>query len=87
MVSIHIRPGRLLVALLALGAMLGVSAAPSWSADEKPPAPKAAQQSPKPAEQSPKPAEQPAENAASAPPARTPDQVMASLNREMTWYR
>jgi Mechanosensitive ion channel len=87
MVSIHIRPGRLLVALLALGAMLGVFAAPSWSADEKPPAPKPAQQSPKPAEQSPKPAEQPAENAASAPPARTPDQVMASLNRAMTWYR
>src|SRR5512138_302348 len=86
-VPLHIRPDRLLVALLALAAMLGGFASPSWSADETPPAPKPAEQSPKPAEQSPRPAEQPTAGAARAPPVRTPEQVMASLNRVMTWYR
>src|SRR5437870_13820888 len=70
MVSIRIRPCRLLVALLVLGAIIGVIAPPRSGAQETQTAPRS-----------------PAESAASAAPARSPDQVMASLNRAMTWYR
>jgi hypothetical protein len=87
MVSINIWSGRLLVALLMIAAIFMVLASPCWSAGESPPKPKPAEQSSQPTEQSPKPAEQPNAGEASALPARTPDQVMASLNRAMTWYR
>src|SRR5438445_13797628 len=68
--SIRIRPCRLLVALLVLGAIIGVIAPPRSGAQETQTAPRS-----------------PAESNASAAPARSPDQVMASLNRAMTWYR
>ena len=63
-------PGRLLLALFVLGAMLGVSGPPRARADEAKPDAKSAPEA--------KP---------NAPGARSPDQVLASLNRAMTWYR
>jgi len=73
MVSIRVRPCRLVVALLVLGAIIGVISPPRSSAQEAQTAPKS------PAESS--------ASATSAAPARSADQVMASLNRAMTWYR
>jgi hypothetical protein len=97
MVLIRISGKPLLIALVALLAMLGAFASPCAAADTAP-APaqsaKPAEQSPKPddqppkaGEQPPKAAEQPSASAASPLPARTPDQVLASLNRAITWYR
>src|SRR5262245_58383459 len=97
MVSTRISPGRALLALLVLEALIVTSAPPRADADEARPAPTAAQ--PKPATQpaptaqpppsaaapqGPKPADQPNPN---APAARSAEQVLASLNRAMTWYR
>jgi hypothetical protein len=73
MVFIRIRPCRLVVALLVLGAIIGAIAPPRSGAQEAQTAPKS------PAESS--------ASATSAAPARSADQVMASLNRAMTWYR
>jgi len=73
MVFIRIRPCRLVVALLVLGAIIGAIAPPRSGAQEAQTAPKS-------------PAESNA-SAASAAPARSADQLMASLNRAMTWYR
>src|SRR5439155_24531727 len=64
MVSIRIRPCRLVVALLVLGVIIGAIAPRRSVAQEAQPAPKS-------------PAESNA-SAASAAPARSPDQVMAS---------
>jgi Mechanosensitive ion channel len=70
MMSMRIRLGRLLLAVLVLGAMVGVSAPWRASADEAPSGPKPdAPASP------------------NAPAGRSPDEVLASLNRAMTWYR
>ena len=63
-------PGRLMLELFVLGAMLGVSGPPRARADEAKPDAKSAPEA--------KP---------NAPGARSPDQVLASLNRAMTWYR
>ena len=73
MVFIRIRPCRLVVALLVLGAIIGAIAPPRSGAQDAQTAPKS------PAESS--------ASATSAAPARSADQVMASLNRAMTWYR
>src|SRR5262245_1393824 len=89
MVPTRTSPGRALLALLVLEALMVTSAAPRADADEVRSAPAAAQ--PKPATQpSPaapqglKPADQPNPN---APAARPAEQVLASLNHAMTWYR
>jgi len=69
---------RPLLALVGLVAMAGAIASARASAQEAQPGSKpVAQPGPKPAE--------PANP--TAPAARTPDQVLASLNRAMTWYR
>ena len=70
MMSMRIRLGCLLLAVLVLGAMVGVSAPWRASADEAPSGPKP---------------NAPANP--SAPAARSPDEVLASLNRAMAWYR
>jgi hypothetical protein len=70
MVPRRIPPGRLLLALIVAGTMVGGIARPCAAADTAPPAAK------------------PAASANSSLPApRTPDQVLASLNSAMTWYR
>src|SRR6267142_2627063 len=70
MMSMRIRLGCLLLAVLGLGAMVGVSAPWRASADEAPSGPKP---------------DVPAN--ANTPAGRSPDQVLASLNRAMAWYR
>src|SRR5262245_22633549 len=86
MVSRRACPGRALLTRLVLGALIVAGGAARAGADEAQSAPKpAAQPQPKPAAPpEAKPADQPNP---SAPAARSPDQVLASLNRAMTWYR
>jgi hypothetical protein len=64
-------PARLLVGLLVLGALVGAVAPSHSRADEAPTGPK--------------PATQPSPDAGAA--ARSPEEVLASLNRALTWYR
>jgi len=73
MISMRIPSGRLLVALFVLGVMLAAITPPRARAQE--------------AQTAPKPAAPSTADAASPAPSRTPDQVLASLNRAMTWYR
>jgi hypothetical protein len=86
MVSMRTCLRRALLVLLVIGALIVTSAPFRAGADEAPSAPKpAAQPQPKPAAPpEAKPADQPNP---SAPVARSADQVLASLNRAMTWYR
>src|SRR5262245_5345964 len=82
MVPTRISPGRALLALLVLEALIVTSAPPRAGADAAAPKP-AAQPAPV-AQPGPKPADQPNP---SAPAARSADEVLAALNRAMTWYR
>jgi len=71
MISMRIPSGRLLVALFVLGVMLAAITPPRARAQE--------------AQTAPKPAAPSTADAASPAPSRTPDPVLASLNRAMTW--
>jgi hypothetical protein len=76
---------RTLPAVLLLGALIVTSVPLRAGADAAQPPSPAAQPQPKPATPpGPKPADQPNP---SVPGVRSPDQVLASLNRAMTWYR
>ena len=77
-------PGRALLALLVLEALIVTSVPPRAGADEAPRAPKPATQPAPAAQPEPKPADQLKPN---APAARSADQVLDSLNRAMSWYR
>ena len=77
-------PGRALLALLVLEALIVTSVPPRAGANEAPRAPKPATQPAPAAQPGPKPADQPKPN---APAARSADQVLDSLNRAMSWYR
>jgi Mechanosensitive ion channel len=70
MVPRRILPGRLLLALVVAGNLVGGVAHPCAGAETAPPATTPA-----------------APVNPSVPAPRTPDQVLASLNRAMTWYR
>src|SRR3989454_3066451 len=70
MLSTRTKSGRLLVALIALGATVGTIALSGARADEE--KPKAASD---------------ARSTASRGSPRSPEQVVASLNRAMAWYR
>src|SRR5262247_1526526 len=84
--SMRTCPGRALLGLLVLFALIVTSVPLRARADEAQTAPKpAAEPQAKPtAQPETKPAGQPGP---SVPAGRSPDQVIASLNRAMTWYR
>ena len=84
MVSTQLPPGRAPLALLVLEALILTSVPSRASAQAAPAAPKPAMQPAPAAQPGPKPADQPNP---SPPAARSTDQVVASLNRAMNWYR
>jgi hypothetical protein len=73
--SMRALPGGLPAVLLALGVLAGVVAPPHAAAQDKPTPPKA--EAPAAADSS----------ATSLAPGRPPEQIMASLNRALNWYR